>query len=198
MSIDRRQTNANNEPPRPAGVFFVAGRPQATATRMPPAPVADGRDWTVMSPTVERVEHHRRLLVAVVLAVLALVVGVGVGVDAHASSSGGQVAGTRVAAHELVAGPVVAASDKIAPGESRWSTTDATDDAIGSRVAPQTAGRAAGLADDGVNVIPSSGRTFVGTPRGAVYDIPEGWEPWVADNGRGIVYSDRVPLGTPT
>ncbi|MGH9267328.1 MAG: hypothetical protein ACRD0D_04040 [Acidimicrobiales bacterium] len=58
----------------------------------------------------------------------------------------------------------------------------------GDRLAPNTAGRAAGLADDGVNVIPSSGRTFVGTPRGTVYDVPEGWAPRVADNGRGIVY----------
>lgn len=54
--------------------------------------------------------------------------------------------------------------------------------------APNTAGRAVGLADDGVNVIPSSGRTFVGTPRGTVYDVPQGWAPRVADNGRGIVY----------
>ena len=58
----------------------------------------------------------------------------------------------------------------------------------GYRLAPNTAGRAAGLADDGVNVIPSSGRTFVGTPRGTVYDVPQGWAPRVADNGRGVVY----------
>jgi hypothetical protein len=58
----------------------------------------------------------------------------------------------------------------------------------GYRSAPNTAGRAGGLVDDGVNVIPSSGRTFVGTPRGMVYDVPQGWAPRVADNGRGIVY----------
>lgn len=59
---------------------------------------------------------------------------------------------------------------------------------VGYRLAPNTAGRVAGLADDGVNVLPSSGRTFVGTPRGTIYDVPQGWAPRVADNGRGIVY----------
>jgi hypothetical protein len=81
-----------------------------------------------------------------VLAVLALVVGVGVGVDAHASSSGGQVAGTRVAAHELLAGPVVAASEDIAAGEGRRTTTRAADVATGLRVAP----RAVAGSGDGV------------------------------------------------
>ena len=88
---------------------------------------------------VERLEHHRRLLVALVLAIAALVVGVGVGVVAHASSSGGQVAGTRVAAHKLAAGPVVAASEDVLAGEGRGTTTLAADVAIGSRVAPNTA-----------------------------------------------------------
>jgi hypothetical protein len=39
-----------------------------------------------------------------------------------------------------------------------------------------------------VNVIPSSGTTFVATPRGTVYDIPPGWTGRTADNGHGIVY----------
>jgi hypothetical protein len=107
----------------------------------PPAVGVDGRDWTAMSPAVEHREHHRRFLVAVVLSVLALVVGVGVSVDAHASSSGGQVAGTRVAGQELLAGPVVAASENITPGEGRRTTTLQLDVAIGSRVAPNTATR---------------------------------------------------------
>jgi hypothetical protein len=59
---------------------------------------------------------------------------------------------------------------------------------VHASLATNTAEGVARFADDGVNVIPSSGRTFVGTPRGTVYDIPEGWEPRVADNGRGIVY----------
>ena len=88
---------------------------------------------------VERLEHPRRLLVALITAVLALVVAVGAGVDAHASTAGGQVAGNAVAAHELLAGPVVAASEDIAAGEGRRTTTLAPDDATGSRVAPQTA-----------------------------------------------------------
>ncbi|MGH9223336.1 MAG: hypothetical protein ACRD2W_06030 [Acidimicrobiales bacterium] len=87
------------------------------------------------------VEQHgqpRRLLVALMLAVLAVVVGVGVGVDAHASSPAGQVAGTRVAAHELLAGPVVAASGAVLAGQGRATTTARPDVAIGSRVAPNT------------------------------------------------------------
>jgi hypothetical protein len=71
---------------------------------------------------------------------------------------------------------------------------------------PNTAGRAAGFVGDGINVIPSSGRTFVGTPRGTVYDIPQGWAARAADNGRGIVYqrpgalrnADSVRIMEPT
>lgn len=92
-----------------------------------------------MTPAVERPAHHRRLLVALIAAVLALVVGIGAGVDAHASTAAGQVAGTRVAAHELLAGPVVAASEDIAAGEGRRTTTLAPDVATGLRVAPNTA-----------------------------------------------------------
>jgi hypothetical protein len=44
------------------------------------------------------------------------------------------------------------------------------------------------VATEAVNVIPSSGKTFVGTPRGTVYDVPEGWAHRVADNGKGSVY----------
>jgi len=39
-----------------------------------------------------------------------------------------------------------------------------------------------------VDVVPSSGKTFVGTPRGTVYDVPEGWTHRVADSGKGSVY----------
>lgn len=41
---------------------------------------------------------------------------------------------------------------------------------------------------DGVNVLPSSGRTFVGTGRGTVYDVPAGWGRREADNSAGSVY----------
>jgi hypothetical protein len=92
-----------------------------------------------MTTSVEQHGQPRQLLVALLAAVLALVVGVGVGVDAPASSTSTQVAGSRVAAHELLAGPVVAAVEDIAPGESRRTTTQAVDVAMGSRVAPNTA-----------------------------------------------------------
>ena len=39
-----------------------------------------------------------------------------------------------------------------------------------------------------VNVIPSSGRTFVTTPGGRTYDVPAGWVGRVADNGKGLVF----------
>ncbi|WP_141915408.1 hypothetical protein [Klugiella xanthotipulae] len=38
-----------------------------------------------------------------------------------------------------------------------------------------------------VNVVPSSGNTFVVTPNGTTYDIPAGWPLREADNGRGLV-----------
>jgi RHS repeat-associated protein len=50
-------------------------------------------------------------------------------------------------------------------------------------------------ASDGLNVIESSGRTFVGTPRGTVYDIPEGWVGRTADNGQGIVFQEPGAVG---
>jgi RHS repeat-associated protein len=46
-----------------------------------------------------------------------------------------------------------------------------------------------------VNVLPSSGRTFVGTPQGNVYDVPAGWTGRVADNGKGIVYQQPGSAG---
>ncbi|GAA3589446.1 hypothetical protein GCM10022198_11670 [Klugiella xanthotipulae] len=38
-----------------------------------------------------------------------------------------------------------------------------------------------------VNVVPSSGNTFVVTPNGTTYDIPAGWPLREADNGKGLV-----------
>lgn len=84
---------------------------------------------------LERLEHDRQLLVALAAAVLALVVGIGAA--AHASSPASQVSGTRVAAHVLLAGPVVAASEDVSAGEGRRTTTRTADVAIGSRVPPQ-------------------------------------------------------------
>ncbi|HVL98143.1 MAG TPA: hypothetical protein VM324_02480, partial [Egibacteraceae bacterium] len=51
-----------------------------------------------------------------------------------------------------------------------------------------TAPNTTGLVDDGVNVLPSSGKTFVGTPQGTVYDIPKGWASRPATSGKGIVF----------
>ncbi len=48
---------------------------------------------------------------------------------------------------------------------------------------------------DGVNVLPSSGQTFVGTPQGTIYDVPSGWAGRVADNGQGIVFQEPGAVG---
>lgn len=88
-----------------------------------------------MSTSVEQHPQHRRLLVTLVAAVLTFVVGVGVSVDAHASTAGGQVPGSRVAAHDHPARPVVAASEDVLAGQGRRTTTPQPDVAIGSRVA---------------------------------------------------------------
>lgn len=98
-----------------------------------------------MNPTVESREHHRRLLAAVVTAVLALVVGVGAGVDAHASTQPALVAGTRVAAHEASAGSFVEVDDAALAGGGRRTTTSAAEVVVGSRVAPRST---TGVADD--------------------------------------------------
>lgn len=69
---------------------------------------------------------------------------------------------------------------------------------VGSRGASTTlvAGSVAtNTVDDAVNVIPSSGKTYVGTPRGTVYDVPEGWTQRVADNGKGSVYQQPGSVG---
>ncbi|MGH6997273.1 MAG: hypothetical protein ACREEO_03715 [Phenylobacterium sp.] len=136
-----------------------------------------------MTFSVERLEQPRRLLVALVAAVLAVVVGVGVGVDARASSPAGQVAGTRVAAHELLAAPVVAASGDVLAGEGRGTTTRAPDLVSGSRVAPNTAG----LADDALvvrggqnlpeNIASGSGVTIDAAGRAHGVSVQAGTEP---------------------
>ena len=45
------------------------------------------------------------------------------------------------------------------------------------------------------NVLPSSGRTYVSTPWGAVYDVPAGWTSRVADNGKGLVFQKPGSVG---
>ena len=157
-----------------------------------------------MTSGVEQHGQPRRLFVALVAAVLALVVGVGVGVDAHASSSGGQVAGTRVATHELLAGPVVAASGDVLAGEGRRTTTPAADVAIGSRVAPQATPTTTGGCDGEAWVIGESweGRTqwaarafsaraWDGPPRGSSHletcAANEAWLRGVIARGKRII-----------
>ena len=46
-----------------------------------------------------------------------------------------------------------------------------------------------------VNVLPSSGGTFVTTPGGRTYDIPAGWTGRVADNGKGLVFQKAGSTG---
>lgn len=57
----------------------------------------------------------------------------------------------------------------------------------------------AGVAEVGaartVNVLQSSGRTFVGTPGGRTVAIPEGWVWRVADSGKGVVFQQPGAAG---
>jgi hypothetical protein len=46
-----------------------------------------------------------------------------------------------------------------------------------------------------VNVLLSSGRTFVTTPGGRTYDIPAGWPGRVAENGKGLVFQKPGSTG---
>lgn len=62
-------------------------------------------------------------------------------------------------------------------------------------VAGLFAPEAAGLVDAGVNVIPLSGKTFVGTPSGTLYDIPKGWAPRAAKDAKGIIYQTPGATG---
>jgi RHS repeat-associated protein len=48
---------------------------------------------------------------------------------------------------------------------------------------------------DAPQTVPSSGKLFVATGRGTVYDIPEGWVGRVADNGKGLVFQPRGAVG---
>lgn len=81
------------------------------------------------------------VLVAVVLAVLAIVVGAAGRVDTQASTTTGQVAGTRVRASTPLHQGAVEAAQAVVAGQGRETTVVAAGAAIGSRVAPQTAGR---------------------------------------------------------
>jgi hypothetical protein len=59
-----------------------------------------------------------------------------------------------------------------------------------------SAATGAKLAAKGVtNIIPSSGKTFVATPGGAIYDVPAEWTSRAADNGKGIVYQQPGAVG---
>lgn len=80
------------------------------------------------------------LLVTVLLAVLAIAVGPAGRVDTQASTTAGQVAGTRVRVHNPAQQAVVAASGDVLAGQGRAATTPAAKEVVGSRVAPRTAG----------------------------------------------------------
>jgi hypothetical protein len=79
------------------------------------------------------------------------------------------------------------------PGAVSWGTSVAAGEAV---LAANTAGGASS----------GTGRVFVGTSRGTVYDIPEGWAGRAANNNRGIVYqragaegnADMVRIMEPT
>lgn len=47
----------------------------------------------------------------------------------------------------------------------------------------------------GITILSSSSRTYVVTPRGSVYDIPEGWPSREAENRRGIVFQKPGSIG---
>jgi hypothetical protein len=65
-------------------------------------------------------------------------------------------------------------------------------DALASRVSGGVVNAAATssgqVAEPPVNILAPTGRTFVGTPRGNIYDIPQGWFGRTADNAKGIVF----------
>lgn len=102
---------------------------------------------TARPPRARRAASQRptaALLVTVLLAVLAIAVGPAGRVDTQASTTAGQVAGTRVRVHNPAQQAVVAASGDVLAGQGRAATTPAAKEVVGSRVAPQTTG----LADD--------------------------------------------------
>jgi hypothetical protein len=100
---------------------------------------------------------------------------------------------TRVAAIEHPAGQIVGPHSSVLAGEGRERAPTYDGSATGSSVAAE--GESSLGASDGVNVVESSGRTFVSTPRGTVYDIPEGWVGRTADNGQGIVFQEPGAAG---
>lgn len=69
-------------------------------------------------------------------------------------------------------------------GEAIYDAPAATTAAAGGTALTRTA------ATDALNVLPSSGRIFVGTPGGRTVAIPAGWVGRVADSGSGLVFQE--------
>jgi hypothetical protein len=85
----------------------------------------------------------------------------------------GVAAGQRVGFHEAVPA-----------GQGRIRAPGYDQTVVGSCVAPETAGT------DAAETAGGGGRTFVTTPRGTTFDIPEGYVGREADNGAGIVFQE--------
>lgn len=171
MRIDRTQTSANSESHRLSSFVFRC-QPAAGHRRRRPAEVTRRRRRAAtldgVSTAIEQQPQHRRLLVALVAGVLAIVVGIvvgiGVGVDAHASTAGGPVPGTRVAAIHTDTDAVVASSSDVLPGDRRARAPDYDQIASGSSVAAEAGAEATGgvcgLRDAVSGLIARTGRTL--------------------------------------
>jgi len=147
-----------------------------------------------------------RVLVALVTSVVAMLVVVGAAGDRHASSGPGPVAETRVAAHDQLPGPLVDVNQRVLAGQGRGAAVVADEDAVGSRVAPNTARAASGgkdvglyrhvddveLADISATGIFRSGPSGTGKYFAETAEDAATWGRWL-NPGQGGVVATRVP-----
>src|SRR6266566_5209975 len=115
---------------------------------------------------------------AVIAAVMALVLPA-----AMAPAAAAPAAGTRVGAHDPVMILAVGVPHRVSADQHQGRPAPEGQIAAGASVAAEETAGGVGASADGLKVIQSSGRTFVGTSSGTVYDIPKGWAARIADNG---------------
>lgn len=131
----------------------------------------------MMSPMHTRPDAWWWRLVLAAVGLVTVVAGL-LTVPQTALAATSPVAETRVGASTVPDPAPVGLATCVVACQGRVHAPPDAETAVGSCVAVDAVPEA----------VEGGGRVFVGTPRGTIYDIPEGWAPRVADNGKGLVY----------
>ncbi|MFI6078613.1 hypothetical protein ACIA5C_44550 [Actinoplanes sp. NPDC051343] len=109
--------------------------------------------------------------------------------------AGGELGAAFKALAKSAAGAAERITAKVAQFAERTAEIEETNLGALARADQKAAQAITSAGRSPVNVLPSSGGTFVTTPGGRTYDVPSGWQGRVADNGKGLVFQKPGSTG---